>query len=132
MVAYSFKSFFVPQIVAGTKRQTVRSDRKRHAEAGEAIQLYADMRTIHCRKIIPDPMCVTREPIIIERDRPGSISLIEIAGVRLQRDDIEEFARTDGFAPEEIRILAPHLDSAYAAVNMAMFWDLAHGARGLF
>lgn len=40
MVAYSFKPSFVPQILTGIKQQTIRLPRKRHARAGEALQLF--------------------------------------------------------------------------------------------
>lgn len=57
MVAYSFQREFVPLIVSGHKSQTVRRHRRRHARPGEAMQLFTGMRTSHCRKIIPDPVC---------------------------------------------------------------------------
>lgn len=132
MVAYSFKKFFVPQIVAGIKLQTVRADRQRHAQPGEPIQLYQSMRTKHCQKILPDdPTCTACEHIVIERT-PGAILWIEINGCTLKADDVEQFAREDGFAPEHITPLAPHLDSHQAMTNMAMFWDLTHDSRGAF
>lgn len=51
MVAYSFKQRFVDPIRAGTKRQTIRADRKRHARPGEQLQLYRGMRTKQCELI---------------------------------------------------------------------------------
>lgn len=51
MVAYSFKARFAAPILAGTKRQTIRDDRKRHARPGEEVQLYTGMRTKHCKLI---------------------------------------------------------------------------------
>lgn len=56
MVAYSFKSRFAEPILAGTKRQTIRADRKRHARPGEEIQLYTGMRTRQC-KLIARAIC---------------------------------------------------------------------------
>ncbi len=58
MVAYSFHKEFAPLILLGHKRQTVRAHRRRHARPGEAMQLFTGMRTRHCRKIIPDPLCI--------------------------------------------------------------------------
>lgn len=124
MVAYGFKKFFVPQIESGFKRQTVRADRKRHAEPGELVQIYTAMRTKHCRKIIPDQKCLAREHIVIER-RPCKITAIEVNGFRLNSDEIEEFAKTDGFSPEQLNG-ADGLDSHIAEMNMAMFWDRTH------
>ncbi|MBY6244162.1 hypothetical protein [Methylosinus sp. Sm6] len=51
MVAYSFQKRFAEPIEAGTKRQTIRPDRKRHARPGEELQLYTGMRTKHCKHI---------------------------------------------------------------------------------
>ena len=59
MVAYGFKPFFEPQIIAGLKPQTVRGDRRRHAHPGDYLQLYVGMRTRHCRKIISDRRCIS-------------------------------------------------------------------------
>lgn len=59
MVAYSFKKQFAPKILDGSKRQTIRGHRKRHARPGERLQLFTGMRTKHCKKILePDPVCV--------------------------------------------------------------------------
>lgn len=51
MVAYSFHPRFVDAILGGTKRQTIRMHRRRHARPGEEMQLYAGMRTRHCRLV---------------------------------------------------------------------------------
>jgi hypothetical protein len=63
MVAYSFKRRFVDPIRVGLssvslsfdcppKRQTIRAiGRKRHARAGETLQLYTAMRTKQCASI---------------------------------------------------------------------------------
>ena len=51
MVAYSFKKQFGPPILAGTKAQTIRADRKRHVRSGELVQLYTGMRTRQCRRL---------------------------------------------------------------------------------
>lgn len=64
MVAYSFKARFVPKIEAGTKRHTIRADRRRHAMAGEHVQLYQGMRTRSCR-LIGNPRCLLVGPIQI-------------------------------------------------------------------
>ena len=62
MVAYSFKQRFVGAIKAGTKAQTARGDRRRHARVGETIQLYTGMRTSHCR-LIGTATCCSIEPV---------------------------------------------------------------------
>lgn len=130
MVAYGFKKFFAPQIIAGIKRQTVRADRNRHARVGEALQLYQGMRTRHCVRIIPDVPCIGVDHIVIERE-VVKIAGIEINGVRLSHDEIEQFARDDGFAPEQLQG-AGGLDSHLAAYNMGMFWSLSHEGAAPF
>lgn len=129
MVAYSFKRFFAPQISIGLKNQTVRANRRRHARPGEAIQLYQGMRTRHCRKILtPDPVCRHVHPIVIETSTHTDrfIAGIELCGTRLNADDMEAFARTDGFAPEHINGLAAGLKGKCALDNMGAFWRANH------
>ncbi|MBN2631573.1 MAG: hypothetical protein JXR75_13665 [Rhodobacteraceae bacterium] len=115
MVAYSFQKRFAPQIVAGSKRQTIRAPRRRHARPGEALQLYVGMRTTTCCKIIPDPLCAKVEPITILFDAEGKIDEIEID--RLPIDDVDGFAVEDGF------------ESLSA---MAGFWVMHHGLMRQF
>lgn len=131
MVAYSFKKFFTPQIALGIKCQTVRADRKRHAEVGEAIQLYEGMRTKSCRKIIPDVRCAARKHIAMEL-RSGRFVRVEIDGFSLDDNAIEIFARYDGFAPEHVNGLALDLSGKRARENMEMFWASNHPDMTLF
>lgn len=132
MVAYSFKSFFAPQIEALTKLQTVRANRKRHARPGEAVQLFAGMRTRACRKLVdPDPICLSVVPIVIATTVMVEevIASISVAGVPLNREEIEAFAVADGFGIEHVG------DTLYrqvgrrgsARANMGAFWAEEHG-----
>jgi len=124
MVAYSFKKDFIAPIKLGlihpvsdlAKMQTIRSDRKRHARPGERIQLYYAMRTKHCAKIIPDPICtkvVHDLQIMVEA---SEISHIRKPGHDLRPASFDAFARRDGFMSIEL---------------MHQFWLKSHGA-GLF
>lgn len=91
MVAYSFKARFALDVATGKKMQTIRTDRKRHARAGEPVQLYTGMRTKACRKLIdPDPICVLSTYCAV---RPDGITLGDHPPM-----DRDEFARADGFA----------------------------------
>lgn len=103
MVAYSFNKRFEEAIASGhpatgvVKRQTIRADRGRHARPGELLQIYCGMRTKHCRKIIPDPVCVAVEPI---RMAVSGMCFVHFLG----RDEffhvprqLDDFARRDGF-----------------------------------
>lgn len=108
MVAYSFAPIFAPQIEALTKRQTVRGDRRRHARVGEPVQLYAGMRTRHCRKLVAiDPICDFVAPIRIFVPEPEAPTMrplvptehvrIEIMGRELDVAESLAFAIADGF-----------------------------------
>lgn len=107
MVAYSFKTRFAPPILAGTKRQTIRADRKRHARPGEELQLYTGMRTRHCKLI---------GKAIVEKVIPVTLQMVEripgragVEGVTwyhptgpvfcspLWAKEMNKFARDDGF-----------------------------------
>ncbi len=67
MVAYSFDRRFVPAIVSGAKRQTIRAHRARHARPGETLQLYTGMRTRQCRKIVErDPVCTRIDEVLFD------------------------------------------------------------------
>src|SRR4051812_30290134 len=52
MPAYSFKERFIPMILDGTKRQTIRKRRlKGFAKIGDTLYLYFGLRTKFCRKL---------------------------------------------------------------------------------
>lgn len=59
MPAYNFRKQFAPLVESGQKRQTIRTiGKRRHARAGEPLQLYTGQRTKACRKLFsPDPEC---------------------------------------------------------------------------
>lgn len=125
MVAYGFKKYFAPQIEDGSKTHTIRAHRRRHAHVGEQVQLFTGMRTRHCRKIIPDPICISVLPIIIMSSDliEAGIAYIAINGEPLHRDEIEEFAALDGFDPVRLRGHAPgNLIGATARETMGRFW----------
>lgn len=125
MVAYSFKTYFAPQILDLSKTHTIRGHRRRHAHVGEPVQLFTGMRTRQCRKIIPDPVCVAVLPILIMSSdliEPG-LAYIEIDGRPLDSDEIEAFAVSDGFSPERLRGLAPKgMIGTTARETMGRFW----------
>lgn len=93
MVAYSFKKQFAAPILAGTKCQTIRADRKRHARPGEQLQLYTGMRTRNC-VLIGRATCLSIQPVtLIFREGDG----VALDGLKLDFKDIDGFARADGF-----------------------------------
>lgn len=56
---------FRAPIIAGTKAQTIRPERRRHVRLDETMQLYTGMRTKFCA-IIGTAICLSIEPIVIE------------------------------------------------------------------
>lgn len=125
MVAYSFAQQFRQAVALGLKTQTVRADRKRHAQPGERVQLYAAMRTKHCCKLVdPDPWCigVNSIEIMVTRQNPEIIGSIAIADTELTDEEIEHFAFADGFNAD--------IDRS-ARRDMGLFWLKTHG-EGLF
>lgn len=121
MVAYSYKPYFAPQISTGIKCQTVRADRRRHARPGERIQHFVGMRTRRCHKVRPDTICVSIEPIRIDLFDEGILCIV--VGERVLTDDeMESFARDDGFAPEHINGICIDMSGKTALENMSRFW----------
>ena len=69
MVAYSFNKQFIEPIRLGIKTQTIRAHgKRRHAQMGDALQLYSGMRTAHCVRIIEDTVCTESGPVWIRFD----------------------------------------------------------------
>lgn len=118
MVAYSFKAQFATPILAGTKQQTIRAHRKRHARVGETLQLYTGMRTKHCR-LIGRATCESIQDvrlsfingyIITDGDGPARVLLRTLA-------DCDAFARRDGFQDWK---------------SLAEFWEANHPGTRFF
>lgn len=103
MVAYSFKKQFAPLILAGTKAQTIRGDRKRHARPGELLQLFTGMRTRECRRL-GEALCTAVERVLIvlpHRRQPPRIVVNTLEGEFVRGAtwgvSLDEFAQQDGF-----------------------------------
>lgn len=115
MVAYSFKQRFVDPIGDGRKRQTIRNERKRHARAGEQVQLYYAMRTKQCRLILV-ATCTTARPIELDFQH----HVIRLGGgyeVIALPVYLNKFAKKDGFADWD---------------DMRAFWKAEHGTLERF
>ena len=115
MVAYSFKARFADPILAGTKAQTIRAPRKRHAHPGDELQLYTGMRTKHCR-LIARTACESVKPVRLRFHRDYGPMTFTFDGVILGCDAMERFAQADGFG-----------EDGYAVLDMAAFWFATHG-----
>ena len=129
MVAYSFNPRFEAPILSGVKSGTIRAiGRRRHARAGETLQLYVGQRTRHCR-LLGTAVCTSVDTIeltVLETNRTPWIGLVQIEGSRRhwwretygaygpiagETGTIDDFARTDGFLDGD---------------DMARFWATAH------
>lgn len=116
MVAYSFNKQFIEPIRLGTKTHTIRAlGKRRHAKAGEMLQLYPGMRTAHCMRIIQDVPCIDSCTIWINFDDAMRIRRIETFGIPVI--DLDAFARRDGF--DDLN-------------DMAAFWKFTHGRMEKF
>jgi len=113
MVAYNFQKRFVSRIEDGTKGQTIRRERKRHARPGELLQLYTGMRTKHC-SLIGTAWCHRVSPIRLDFDTP----LIETAWETITAPlKLDLFAVADGF---------------WRWRHMATFWRVYHPDTRVF
>lgn len=93
MVAYNFQNEFTPSIEAGTKQSTIRPDgKRRHAQAGEELQLYTGMRSPDCRLLMRVP-CLWSIPIEIH-----ARGVIADGVFKVNPDYYRTLAAIEGFA----------------------------------
>lgn len=137
MPAYSFKERFVPMILDGSKRQTIRARRKNAPKPGQMAYLYYGMRTKNCRKLgeyeieavkgiyidtlgfvyLFDKLLDDMEIEIAKTDPFGfSASKLCLATYR------DQFAWNDGFRPEGSICGSP----GRAFDLMIRFWKQTH------
>lgn len=115
MVAYSFKKRFAEPILAGTKTQTIRKPRARHARPGEVVSLYTGMRTKQC-KLIARRDCLDVSPIVLDFYH-GRVESHATGTAWTTPDALDAFARRDGFADWDA---------------LCEFWREEHGALERF
>lgn len=109
MVAYSFQARFCRAVAEGTKRQTIRSPRKRHARIGEDVQLYFGMRTRYCR-LLGRGICTSVAPIAVASDHGHLV--VHIDGRGLVDAELTTFTLLDGFRGVD---------------DFVAFWSANHG-----
>lgn len=93
MVAYNFQTDFKPAILSGRKLSTIRPNgKRRHAVAGDELQLYVGMRTSSCCLLLRVPCLFSRPIEITTRD-------IRVGHMRdqLHEESAEVLARIEGF-----------------------------------
>jgi hypothetical protein len=96
MPGLSFKPRFERPIHVGTKRHTIRGNRKRPFREGDALFLWVSMRT-KGRRFIGYTIARSVEDVAIDLDVvPGRLA-ITIDGQRLSWDEANRLAVADGF-----------------------------------
>ena len=96
MVAYNFQKQFVPNLLDGSKTQTIRAvGKRRHVREGETIQIYTGQRTQHCQKLF-ETKCTGVHAIDMYIDSEGVFN-IEVDSMPLELNEIEQLAVDDGF-----------------------------------
>jgi hypothetical protein len=102
MVAYNFKPQFAPLIASGQKCQTIRTlGKRRHARAGDTLQLYTGQRTRSCRKLL-DTVCTEAIPIAMHPHKmdevvTGLSIYLGHAECALDAASVAALAKADGF-----------------------------------
>jgi hypothetical protein len=106
MGLYNFEKRFVPFILSGAKRHTIRGIRKHPDKPGKTMHLYTGLRQKGAKLLMRVP-CVKVEEITIEMQlyRGGGTLAkglmfphILIDGIYLTADEKEALARRDGFS----------------------------------
>lgn len=121
MVAYSFKPGFAADIRSGTKRQTIRLPRKRHARAGEQLQLFTGPRMKPVRLGAASCLAVRDVRLDFAENR---VELDEFEVID-DWDALQDFAIRDGFSPPERFHMAPW-------EYMRRWWSKTHPDQPVF
>lgn len=102
MPALNFQKQFAPAVKAGTKKQTIRSIRKRPFKKGDKLYLFTGMRTKNCVRL-KDAICKSVFTIKIydtSTTKYLAFSIYSDISIRLfGKNSLEanSFARRDGF-----------------------------------
>lgn len=126
MVAYSFKPSFIDDIRSKVKCQTIRLPRKRHAKAGEALQLFTGPRMKPVR--LGAAICVASRDVRL--DFEASVLTLDDFEVIAGTEELNAFAVRDGF----------RLPDRFAAAGikmepweyMARWWAMTHPGQPVF
>ncbi len=113
MGLYNFQDRFVPFILDGRKRHTIRAKRKNPDKPGNTLYLYRGLRRKGAKLLMRVP-CVKVQEILIDTPYPDHEVMlpwdvtVTIDGVGLGADELERLASADGFRSWE---------------EMVCFWD---------
>lgn len=95
MGLYNFQKRFVPFILSGAKKHTIRATRKNPDKPGNTLHLYTGLRTKNTQ-LLMRVSCVKVEEIVI-RSLESSMFDVFVDGNELNLDELERLARADGF-----------------------------------
>lgn len=93
MVSFSFQEAFVPLILSGEKRMTIR--KKARCSPGDTMHLFTGLRTKSCQKI-GEARCQAVAPIKIGAESI-TIGMGGVVTLMARTDELDFFARNDGF-----------------------------------
>lgn len=93
MTVIMFQHRFAPLVVAGTKSQTIRPERRRPIRRGDELSLrrWADKAYRSPQVELRRTVCVSVEPVIV------AMLTVSVGGRLLTDAEREAFARADGF-----------------------------------
>lgn len=91
MPVYSFQERFIPLLIDGSKKQTIRKKRRGQAKPGDILYLYFGMRTKYCKKIM-EADCREVKEIIIHKN-----GVVTVGGRKLNKYEKDTLAFNDGF-----------------------------------
>lgn len=118
MPAYSFHKRFIPAIMDGTKRHTIRGKRKARPRVGQMFYAFTGMRTKSCQRLFESPI-VRVQDIRLFVDGDGRAQ-VEIDGVLLAEDELEALAKADGF--KCWRVMAHFWNGLYPFAGDLIHW----------
>ncbi len=94
MPALNFQMKFVPMIVSGEKKQTIRKERKNRIKPGDKLYLNTGMRTRACTRILTT-ICTAVDYIYFTDVRGMDIAVV--GNRQLSWGEMEVLAKADGF-----------------------------------
>ncbi|PZO04007.1 MAG: hypothetical protein DCF29_11005 [Alphaproteobacteria bacterium] len=125
MVAYSFKSGFIPDIQSGLKCQTIRLPRKRHARRLDALQFFTGPRMAPVR--LGSATCVANRDVRLDFDA-DRVTLDDFEVIEGD-EALNAFAVRDGFrVPERLASLSEMPPWEY----MTRWWRMTHPDSPVF
>jgi len=115
MPAYGFQRRFAPKVRDGSKRHTIRKQRKRPTRPGDLLWLYVDRR-MRTQELIMFTDCVAVRPM--KRMASGEWYFVDkiLGDLPLDRGDLEQLAKGDGFEDRH---------------DMEKWFDRTHGRKPL-